>query len=271
MPMPLSLTAMRTYFSSASTSSRSAPPSWVYLAALLRIFASTCTRRFLSPHASAGAGACVTLNCWRRACTSGPTCSTASKAIWPMSSGVSSSSTRPRVTRETSSRSSISAVMWRTWRPMIWLVLRTRFSFGSARSRRSAAAPIGASGLRSSCASMARNSSLRRSSSRSFSSAILRSVTSLAAPIHSSISPSSRNIGTARDRNQPGLPSTRRTRCSSSKMDLLRIASSMAACTSGWSSGGMYSCSQKLFASAVSFMKPRPSSWRISLQSGLMR
>jgi hypothetical protein len=62
---------------------------------------------------------------------------------------------------------------------------------GVACCSRSAAAPIGASGLRSSCASMARNSSLRRSSSFSFSSAILRSVMSLAAPIHSSISPSS--------------------------------------------------------------------------------
>jgi hypothetical protein len=54
----------------------------------------------------------------------------------------------------------------------------------------SAAAEIGASGLRSSCASIARNSSLRRSCSCSSAWAMIMSWMSVLAPIHSRIEPS---------------------------------------------------------------------------------
>jgi hypothetical protein len=50
--------------------------------------------------------------------------------------------------------------MWRTWREMMLLAFRRRPSFTSGRRSSWAALVIGASGLRSSCASIARNSSL---------------------------------------------------------------------------------------------------------------
>ena len=74
------------------------------------------------------------------------------------------SSILPRVMRETSSRSSTSRTMCATWRSIIARACGRRRR-GTARSRCSDLRPlrIGASGLRSSCASIARNSSLRRS------------------------------------------------------------------------------------------------------------
>ena len=142
-----------------------------------------------------------------------------------------SSSTSPRVTRETSSKSSTRLVMCLTCRSMIRLVLRIRSSSSWVLCSSSAAALIGASGLRNSCASIARNSSLRRLASFNLSSASRRIVMSLAAPIHSKILPCSSRIGTALETVQPQLPSARMTRCSSSNTVLLRIASSIVACT----------------------------------------
>ena len=83
------------------------------------------------------------------------------------SSARAARSSLPRLMRATSSRSSISRTSRRSWR-----CIASCSGCGAPRraAARSSALPSGASGLRSSCASVARNSSLRRltSSSRSF-------------------------------------------------------------------------------------------------------
>ena len=167
MPMPVSHTSTATLARSSRTCTSMRPPSGVYFAALPRMLANTCTRRLRSPCTCASSdGRCNSRWC-AFALTCGRTCSTASAMTPASGTGARSSVTRPRVTRETSSRSSISPVMWRAWRPMIAVTWRTRSSSSRPTLRKSAAAVIGASGLRSSCASIARNSSLRRSASRS--------------------------------------------------------------------------------------------------------
>ena len=70
-------------------------------------------------------------------------------------------------------------VMCATWRAMMPLVLRTIPGSEPASANRSAAALIGASGLRNSWASIARNSSLRRLPARNSSLARTAAVTSL--------------------------------------------------------------------------------------------
>jgi hypothetical protein len=109
------------------------------------------------------------------------------------------------------------------------------------------------------------------SDSRSAASASLRAVMSLAAPNHSTISPCSSRIGTAREWVQPSVPSTRRTRCSRSKTRRSRMAEPIASMTRGWSSGSMYASSHEPLGRSVSSMNPCPSRWRISDQSGLIR
>ena len=74
----------------------------------------TCTRRLLVALHERGRRRQLAASArWRRASISGRTCSTAASTIAPAaSSGAASSVTRPRVTRETSSRSSTRPVMW---------------------------------------------------------------------------------------------------------------------------------------------------------------
>lgn len=138
----------------------------------------TCTRRLRSQSTSAASGGKETVRRWRRDSMSGVACSIASATMERISCGALSSVTKPRVTRDMSSRSSSRWVMWATWRPIIWLVLRTRASSRLARCSNCAAEPIGASGFLSSCASIARNSSFRRSAILRSSCAARRSVTS---------------------------------------------------------------------------------------------
>ena len=97
-----------------------------------------------------------------------------------------------------------------------------------------------------------------RSLFRNATSACFLVVMSLAMPNYSTIFPSPSRIGIARENVQPMLPSTRRTRCSSSNTLLARIAALMASMMCFWSSGKMYFCSQPRLGSAVSAMNSRP-------------
>ncbi len=81
---------------------------------------------------------------------------------------------------------------------------------GSVRSSTKIAFRIGASGLRSSCDSIPRNSVFRRSASRSASSASLRAVMSIAAPMKRATRPSAPRIGASRERNHRKRPSALR-------------------------------------------------------------
>ncbi len=91
--------------------------------------------------------------------------------------------------------------MWRTWRSITSWLQRFWASVACGRRETALAWRIGASGLRSSCASVARNSSLRRSASCSRRSSFLRVVTSVN---HSATLP---RIGEATQRNHCPMPS----------------------------------------------------------------
>ena len=101
---------------------------------------------------------------------SGAVASIAASTAARRSSGSSRSSNLPRVMRETSSRSSSSRVMWCAWRSITdWQ--RSRDLGAPARARSSRVAfSTAASGLRSSCDSIARNCSRRRAASAVWSS-----------------------------------------------------------------------------------------------------
>src|SRR5450830_1122943 len=119
MPLPLSATMMQASLSSASSDTVIWPPWAVYLAALFNRFTTTCTSRVLSPRTAVGAVLRLTCRrCWR-ASIRGRACSTALWITSFKSSSDFSISTSPRVTRDTSSRSSTRSVRWRTWRWMI--------------------------------------------------------------------------------------------------------------------------------------------------------
>ena len=182
MPMPLSVTLSTSRRSLVSAASAIRPPGGVYLAALCSRLESTWTRRFLSPSTSASGVRTSTSSWCRFDATRGSTCSTALWTTEPISTRCRSIATSPRVTRETSSRSWIRDFMWSTWRTMISLVRLTTASVPPESLSMWAAAMIGASGLRSSWASMARNSSFAwfwfsaaRRASRSLSSSCSRS------------------------------------------------------------------------------------------------
>ncbi len=115
---------------------------------------------------------------WRDRSINGRTAATASRTMSASATDVLRKWSRPLLIRETSSKSSMSRTSCAAWRDIVSV---TRAAIAGSRSRRfniSIPELIGASGLRSSCASSAMNSSLRRSASRRSSSAFLRLVMS---------------------------------------------------------------------------------------------
>src|SRR5207245_2279345 len=83
----------------------------------------------------------------------------------PSATGCRSTTIRPVVTRATSSRSSTRRARWWVWRPMIIRIRAVSSSWAPSFSSTVTALLIAARGFRSSWASIARNSSLRRSRS----------------------------------------------------------------------------------------------------------
>ena len=162
MPMPSSRTESTSLRRpSRAGDDRRCPPGSVYLAALVQQVATTCasragsatTRSPLPRHVDSRGGAGATRAAGSR-----------SRSPWATTRASSTASRRssifPRAMRETSSRSSTRRERCCTCRSMID---RSRSSASGARSCMSCrAVSIGASGLRSSWPSIARNSSLAR-------------------------------------------------------------------------------------------------------------
>ncbi len=171
MPMPLSRTSSRTSPSAACALRTMLPPSGVYLAELFSRLAITCASRAKSPTIHTGEAGRSSSSLWPRASISGRAVSTACEITFSSSRVSLRMVILPCVMRDTSSSSSTSCAMCVTWRSTTSRAQTRRGSEGAMRRRSSTALRIGASGLRSSCESIARNSSLRRLASRSFSSA----------------------------------------------------------------------------------------------------
>ena len=162
MPVPLSATVATTWSASPVTCRVMVPPSPVYFEAFPSRLVNTWARRTRSPQVPSGSGGSSTSSCWPRSRTRGMTVSTA----WSMTSARASASRvmviLPLLMRAASSRSSSRLAMWSTWRRMTFEKFST---WGEALAERSSSIEdmlIGTSGLRSSCASMARNSFWRR-------------------------------------------------------------------------------------------------------------
>ena len=163
-PTPLSATSTNALSPSARSRSASVPPCGVYLAALLSRLLMTCASRVASAFTNSGASPDSNANLWRPASITGWLSSIACCAISRRSTSPRRNSILPRLMRETSIRSSINRTRWASWRSII---ARTCAALAESGLAASAPRPLasGASGLRNSCARMARNSSLRASAS----------------------------------------------------------------------------------------------------------
>lgn len=169
-PMPLSRTITDARPRSVTMPSAILPPGLVYFTAFCRRLENTCVRRTRSALTKTSLRSPKNSTLWLRACAAGRTASTAASRISKSGIGSRRSSIKPRLTRATSSRSSTRRVSWLTWRPIVSRCRRKSSSGGrSVRRSKTSEFSNGASGLRNSCASMARNSSLRSCSRRSWS------------------------------------------------------------------------------------------------------
>ncbi|MCY1337899.1 hypothetical protein D9M69_237390 [compost metagenome] len=124
-------------------------------------FCITCTSRILSACIGIDAAWVCTATCCDLASSDGRAASVASAITSLNSSGPVRSSMRPELMRPMSSRSSTSRLRCVTWRSIrLRLLLASAGSPGASRIAASALC-TGASGLRSSCDSVARNSLMR--------------------------------------------------------------------------------------------------------------
>ncbi len=162
MPVPLSRTETMTSWSSTATSTCTLPPSPVYFEALPIRLVKTWVRRTRSPRVPTGSGGRSRNRCWPRSRMRGSTVSSAWSIAFETGIGSRFRVILPLLMRAASSRSSSRRAMWSTWRRMTFGKFR---SWGEAFAERSSSIDdmlIGTSGLRSSCASIARNSFWRR-------------------------------------------------------------------------------------------------------------
>ncbi len=172
MPRPSSRTTMRASpehprwlpgdARSSSTDKATCPPAGVNLIAFDSRFQITCCSRDGSPRNPAGRVG-IDVSIWiPLASALGRTASTAARAIVPISIGCVSSRSLPVMMRETSRMSSISTACALALRSMVSSALRD-FSAERFPERNIPVQPtIAASGVRSSCDRVARNSSLAR-------------------------------------------------------------------------------------------------------------
>jgi hypothetical protein len=168
-PMPLSLTETTISLPSRPAASSMRPPGSVYFAALLSRLENTWASRVVSPSTGKGSRGSRTSSAWRRESMKGRAVSTASRSAERRSKTTLRTASLPVVMRETSIRSSTRRTSCPTWRCIISRAFSALTGSLPARRRISRALRMGASGLRSSCASVARNSSLRWSAERSAS------------------------------------------------------------------------------------------------------
>jgi carbonic anhydrase len=167
MPTPSSSTSISTVAAVVLERTAMRPPSGVYFAALPSRLPRICASRTGSAIVQTGSRGSSSDSAWPRAAQSPAAASAASRSAAATSTRSRASVIVPRVMRLTSSRSSTRCASWPVWRIAIRIASRPRAVIDSVRSTTRSALVSGASGLRSSCASMARNSSLRRSASRS--------------------------------------------------------------------------------------------------------
>ncbi len=185
IPMPLSRTRMMTRSSSVSAWTSIRPPVSVYFTAFVSRLFSTCSSRKGSAQIRTASSGIATRSSCCLASRSGRIVSSERRMIAERSTGSFRSWILPRVIRETSSRSSTRRAMQRTCCSTTSR-MDSRSSGSLPFSRMACTAlRMGARGLRSSWASMARNSSLRWSAMassaifcRSSSSSRLRSLMS---------------------------------------------------------------------------------------------
>ena len=216
IPLPVSATVMATCESRRSTVTSTLPPRGVNLMAFVKRFHATCWRRSASPWISPESGSRCRASAMPLFFAAGRTPSIAAASTAWRSTGFSSTRSFPEVMRETSRMSSMSCVCACALRSMV----------SSARpSDEGSTAPVRSirvqprmalSGVRSSCETVARNSSLvrlaasacvRAAFSRSSSSAFARSATfccsmSVALAMKPTIARSSSRSGTTRQRCQ---------------------------------------------------------------------
>ena len=179
MPMPLSRTRISTSSPARRTVRRMCPPRLVYLAALPSTLPSACVRRSGSPLTLSGSSGVSTVNWWPRASISGCTVSTARATRVATSTGLArQSDLAARDARHI--EQIVDQARQVRQLPLDHVARPDQLRVADRSMRMSCTAlRIGASGLRSSCASIARNSSLWRSASFSACSARARSTTSL--------------------------------------------------------------------------------------------
>ena len=178
MPMPVSRTTISARRSCARAASTILPPSPVYFAALCSRLPTTCASRTGSPRTVSSGSPASTSRCWLFCSSSGCTVSTAAASTSAIFTGSLTSTILPRAMRDTSSRSSTRRIMCFSCRA---ITPRDQMIFGSCVSpcmSMCEALRNGDNGLRSSCDSIARNSSRLTTASLSEFSARMRSRTS---------------------------------------------------------------------------------------------
>ena len=172
MPKPVSSTLSTASPPSARSATRIRPPAGVYFTALVRMLVSTCSSRTASPSTHTGS---VLISICRSSPGVAANVATAWRTSSAMSSGCRFSRIFPETTRSTSSRSSIRREMWPTCRAITSCARRRRLRLGRRHSSTWTAVLIAPSGLRSSWASIARNSSFVRLSRSARSRSLLAS------------------------------------------------------------------------------------------------
>src|SRR3954447_16422121 len=164
-PTPVSRTRKTASASSVSTEIHRRPPRGVYLMAFWSRLQTTCSSRTGSPITRAVRVSTARSRSLARASDFMPSSERQRSATSRRSTGRRCRLILPRVTRETSSRSSTMRTRWRVWRRMISRWRTSRSSCEPTSSSTQRALRMAAMRLRSSWPSMARNSSLRRSAS----------------------------------------------------------------------------------------------------------
>ena len=184
MPMPVSFTDATTSLPCRSAASRMRPPRSMYFALLLRRLENTCASRVRSASTMIGCFGSMTVSSWPRWSIMGRLVSTALVTTAESCTCSLRSSSLPLLMRLKSSKSSTRRTICSSWRPIMERACSWASRSGESRMT-CKALRIGASGLRSSWANVARNSSLRWSASdrsaakrRRSSSSRRRSVTS---------------------------------------------------------------------------------------------
>ncbi len=177
MPMPWSRTLKTASPFSATSCSAIRPPEGVYFTAFSSRFETTCSNRTGSPLTHTARSGRSSETMWWYCSMRARAASTTWRTRAPKSTDSRLSSIRPRLMRATSSSSSTSRTKRRVCRSSKSYAFIVPGSAVPPR-KRARVCVIGASGFLSSCASMARNSSLRRLPSRRLSVLARRSVMS---------------------------------------------------------------------------------------------